>query len=64
MGTVASHAPANVKLSLRQVLGILGPYVRRRLTEQVKAVWLIVLYLVAFQTLLLEIRNAPPEGAR
>ena len=55
MGTVASHAPANVKLSLRQVLGILGPYVRRRLTEQVKAVWLIVLYLVAFQTLLLEI---------
>ena len=28
---------------------------RKRLTEQVKAVWLIVLYLIAFQTLLLEI---------
>ena len=55
VGTAASHARAKVKLSLRQVLGILGPYVRRRLTEQVKAVWLIVLYLIAFQTLLLEI---------
>ena len=55
MDTAASHAPAKVKLPLRQVLGILGPYVRRRLTEQVKAVWLIVLYLIAFQTLLLEI---------
>ena len=55
METAASHAPAKVKLPLRQVLGILGPYVRRRLTEQVKAVWLIVLYLIAFQTLLLEI---------
>jgi Protein of unknown function (DUF1538) len=53
--TAANHAPAKVKLPLRQVLGILGPYVRRRLTEQVKAVWLIVLYLIAFQTLLLEI---------
>ncbi len=55
METAASHAPAKVKLPLRQVLGILGPYLRKRLTEQVKAVWLIVLYLIAFQTLLLEI---------
>ncbi len=55
MGNAASHAPAKVKLPLRQVFGILGPYVRRRLAEQVKAVWLIVLYLIAFQTLLLEI---------
>ncbi len=47
--------PARVKLPLRQVLGLLGPYVRKRLVEQVKAVWLIVLYLVAFQTLLLDI---------
>lgn len=55
MEPAASPAPAIVKLPLRQVLGILGPYVRKRLTEQVKAVWLIVLYLIAFQTLLLEI---------
>jgi len=51
---------AKVKLTPAQVLGILWPYLRRRLTEQVKAVWLIVLYLVAFQTLLLGI---PIAGA-
>jgi hypothetical protein len=51
----AGKAPAKVKLTAGQVLGILGPYVRRRLLEQVKAVWLIVLYLIAFQTLLLGI---------
>ncbi len=55
MGDVTGGAPARVKLSPAQVLGILGPYVRRRLGEQVKAVWLIVLYLIAFQTLLLGI---------
>lgn len=49
------HAPGKLKLPLGQVLAILGPYVRRRIVEQVKAVWLIVLYLIAFQTLLLDI---------
>jgi len=51
---------AKVKLTPAQVLGILWPYLRRRLLEQIKAVWLIVLYLVAFQTLLLGI---PIAGA-
>lgn len=55
MGSADGRAPGKVKLSLPQVLAILGPYVRRRIGEQVKAVWLIVLYLIAFQTLLLEI---------
>lgn len=60
MGSAAGDAPARVKLTAGQVLGILGPYVRRRLLEQVKAVWLIVLYLIAFQTLILDI---PIHGA-
>ncbi|MCU0929597.1 MAG: DUF1538 domain-containing protein [Burkholderiaceae bacterium] len=55
MTNVQGGAPARLKLPLGQVLGLLGPYVRRRLGEQVKAVWLIVLYLVAFQTLVLDI---------
>lgn len=55
MGSTDSRAPGKVKLSLPLVLAILGPYVRRRVGEQVKAVWLIVLYLIAFQTLLLDI---------
>ena len=42
-----AHAPA--------ILAILAPYVRKRVVEQVKAVWLIVLYLIAFQTLLLDL---------
>jgi len=50
----ATAAP-RVKLPLGQVLQILGPWALRRLSDQVKAVWLIVLYLVAFQTLLLDI---------
>jgi hypothetical protein len=44
-----------VHLSWRQVLAVLAPYLRQRLLEQVKAVWLIVLYLVVFQTLVLGI---------
>jgi hypothetical protein len=51
----AAQAPARVKLPLRQVLQIIGPYVRKRTVEQLKAVWLIVLYLIVFQTLLLGI---------
>jgi hypothetical protein len=55
VGDDSLRATAKLKLPLGQVLAILGPYVRKRLIEQVKAVWLIVLYLIAFQTLLLDI---------
>ncbi len=55
MGDAKSRTAARLKLPPRQVLAILAPYVRKRLVEQVKAVWLIVLYLIAFQTLLLDI---------
>lgn len=55
MEETGNRPAGRVHLSLRQVLEILGPWVRRRISEQVRAVWLIVLYLVAFQTLLLGI---------
>jgi hypothetical protein len=55
VGDTGTRAAAKLKLPLGQVLTILGPYVRKRIVEQVKAVWLIVLYLIAFQTLLLDI---------
>ncbi|MDY0161911.1 DUF1538 domain-containing protein [Desulfobotulus sp.] len=44
-----------VKLGLREKMGLLFPYVRKRILEQVQAVALIVVYLVAFQTLVLGI---------
>lgn len=56
----AAPKPTRVKLPRAQVLAILGPYLRKRVVEQVKAVWLIVLYLIVFQTLLLGI---PISGA-
>lgn len=53
MSNDQAKAQARVKLPLRQVLQILGPYLRQRVLEQIRSVWLIVLYLVVFQTLLL-----------
>ena len=53
MSAEPSRVPARVRLPLRQVLQILGPYLRQRVAEQVRSVWLIVLYLVVFQTLVL-----------
>lgn len=55
MAGTSAGVPGRLRLSLPQVLAILGPYVRRRIVEQVKAVWLIVLYLAAFQIFLLDI---------
>ncbi len=46
---------AKVKLSLSGTLGILMPYVRERFMEQVKSVWFIIFYLVAFQILVLRL---------
>lgn len=41
------------QITLKQALGLIGPYVRRKLLEQVRSVALIILYLVFFQTLVL-----------
>lgn len=47
------QATGKVKVSFRQALGLLGPYVKQRVIEQIKSVALIILYLIFFQTLVL-----------
>jgi len=42
-----------MNISLRQAFGILFPYARNRVIDQVKAMALIIVYLVLFQTLVL-----------
>jgi hypothetical protein len=46
---------ARIKINLKDALGMLFPYVRTRVLEQVKSVWLIIVYLVLFQTFVLRI---------
>ena len=43
------------KLSLRDTLRILGPYLRRKLAAQIKGIWFIVSYLIVFQLLVLRL---------
>lgn len=45
----------NIKLGGREMLNLLVPYVRKKLVEQIQAVALIVIYLVLFQTVILQI---------
>jgi len=52
---VSDAKPPKVKLTFKQMLGMIGPYVKKRVIEQIKSVWLIVLYLILFQTLVLGI---------
>lgn len=49
------NAPKKVKLPIKQAIGMIFPYLQKRILEQIKSVWLIVLYLVFFQTLILGI---------
>lgn len=42
-------------VSLKEMLGLILPYIRNRLMEQVKAVALVVSYLILFQTMILGI---------
>ncbi len=44
-----------IKVSFREALGLLAPYVKDRLTAQIKSVWVIIVYLILFQTLILGI---------
>lgn len=48
-------APSRVQVNTKQVFGLLGPYVKSRLVAQIQSVWLIVAYLILFQTLVLQI---------
>jgi len=45
----------HIRVGFRNAFGLLMPYVRDRLTNQVKSVWLIIVYLIFFQTLVLRI---------
>lgn len=47
------QATGKVKVSFKQAMGLLGPYVKQRVIEQIKSVALIILYLIFFQTLVL-----------
>jgi hypothetical protein len=49
------NAARDIKLGLRKKLDILRPYVRNRFIEQVKAIWVIILYLVLFQLFVLNV---------
>ena len=44
-----------VKITANQKIGLLVPYVKERITAQIKAVALIVIYLICFQTIVLNI---------
>lgn len=44
-----------VKITANQKIGLLVPYVKNRITAQIKSVALIVIYLICFQTIVLNI---------
>lgn len=51
-------AGEKIRVGFRQALGLLVPYIRERVTSQIKSVWLIIVYLIFFQTLVLRIAIA------
>ena len=44
-----------IRVGFHHALGLLIPYIRDRVISQVKSVWLIIVYLILFQTLILRI---------
>jgi len=48
--------PQRIHIGLRQTFSLLLSYIGGRLLNQIRSVWLIILYLVFFQTLILRIR--------
>ena len=52
---MAHDKSKRIKISLKQALALLLPYIKDRLMSQVKSVWLIILYLIFFQTIILRI---------
>lgn len=53
---VAGNKTQKIHLSFQQKIGLLVPYIKSRVVAQIKAVALIVLYLILFQTIVLDIR--------
>ncbi len=52
---MSENKSKRIKISIRQALALLWPYVRDRVFSQIKSVWLIILYLIFFQTIILRI---------
>jgi hypothetical protein len=61
MSKTAQLTGGRIRIGFRQAAALIGPYVWKRLKEQFKSIWLILLYLVLFQTLIL--RMAVDEAA-
>jgi hypothetical protein len=53
---MAHRDTRQIRIGPRQTLSLVWPYVRDRLLAQVRSVWLIIAYLVFFQTVVLKIR--------
>ncbi|MGI8600139.1 MAG: DUF1538 domain-containing protein [Chitinophagaceae bacterium] len=49
------YGQGKIKLGFKRKLDILKPYVKNRFVEQVKSVWVIIVYLILFQLLVLGI---------
>ena len=52
--TTQQQATGKIKVTFKQAVGMLLPYVKNRVIEQVKAVALIIIYLILFQTIVLQ----------
>lgn len=52
------QASGKIKVSFKEAMGMLGPYIKSRIMEQVKSVALIILYLIFFQTIVLRMAIA------
>ncbi|MFH1539608.1 MAG: DUF1538 domain-containing protein [bacterium] len=52
------QASGKVKVSFGQSMGMLLPYVKGKVKEQIVSVWLIILYLILFQVLVLRMSIA------
>jgi len=52
---VPQQTSQKIRLSMRQAIALLLPYIKDRVVAQIKSVWLIILYLVFFQTFILKI---------
>jgi len=50
-----NNNPLKVNITFKQAIGLLLPYVKKRVLEQVKAVAIIIIYLIFFQTVILGI---------
>lgn len=53
--SIAQQSTGKIKVTVPQAAGMLVPYVRKRIIEQIKAVFVIIAYLLLFQTLVLGI---------